>query len=370
MWRGARPITSKPTKPTAPRDRKNPKHLNKRIDEGIAETREGAAVEIPAKTAESASGPTVHVTVLPAETLDGLAPRPGGRYVDGTLGGAGHTLLILERSAPDGRVLGIDADAAALARAAERLPEAVATRRLLLWQGNFAAMGSIAHEADFAPVDGVVLDLGLSSDQLADRERGFSFAADAPLDMRFDTSRGASAAELVNELAEEELADLLWRYGEERRSRAIARRIAENRRREPISRTDTLARLVATVVHGRPGGIHPATRAFQALRIAVNDELGSLEAALPAAVELLALGGRIAVISFHSLEDRIVKRFFQAEQRGCVCPPELPACVCGRSPRLRILTRHPVTAGAEELARNPRSHSAKLRVAERTFTTE
>lgn len=295
----------------------------------------------------------------------GLAPRAGGRYIDGTLGGAGHTALILERSQPDGRVLGIDADPAALRRAAERLPSEVASGRLILRQGNFAQMAALAGEAGFAPVDGVVLDLGLSSDQLADRERGFSFAADAPLDMRFDPTSGQPASDVVNELDETELADLLWRYGEERRSRAIARRIVEARRRAPIERTGELAQIVASVVHGRPGGIHPATRTFQALRIAVNDELGSLETVLPAALDMLASGGRIAVISFHSLEDRIVKHFFQAEERGCICPPELPACVCGRSPRLRILTRHPVTAGEDELARNPRARSAKLRVAER-----
>lgn len=311
------------------------------------------------------SSGTVHITVLPQETIDWLAPHAGGRYIDGTLGGAGHTALILERSQPDGRVLGIDADPAALQRAAERLPNEVTSSRLLLRQGNFARMADLAAEAGFAPVDGIVLDLGLSSDQLADRERGFSFAADAPLDMRFDPTSGQSAAELVHELDETALADLLYRYGEERRSRAIARRIVESRRRAPIERTAELAQLVASVIHGRPGGIHPATRTFQALRIAVNDELGSLEAVLPAALALLAPGGRIAVISFHSLEDRIVKHFFQAEERGCICPPEVPACVCGRSPRLRILTRHPVTAGDDELARNPRARSAKLRVAER-----
>jgi 16S rRNA (cytosine1402-N4)-methyltransferase len=184
--------------------------------------------------------------------------------------------------------------------------------------------------------------------------------------MRFDPTSGAPAAELVNTLEEAELADLLWRYGEERRSRAIARRLVEARRRAPITRTSELARLVAGVVHGRPGGIHPATRTFQALRIAVNDELGSLERGLAAAVELLVSGGRLAVISFHSLEDRIVKRFFQAEARGCVCPPELPVCICGHTPRLRIVTRHPIEAGADEIATNPRSRSAKLRVAERT----
>ena len=306
----------------------------------------------------------MHQPVLAAEVLDALAPRSGGCYIDGTLGGAGHTALLLEASAPDGRVLAIDADAAALARAEARLPEMVASGRLLLCHGNFAQMDEFAAAAGFAPVDGILLDLGLSSDQLADRERGFSFATPAGLDMRFDTSRGHTAADLVNTLGEAELADVLWRYGEERRSRAIARRVVEQRARAPITRTDELARLIASVVHGRPGGIHPATRSFQALRIAVNDELGSLEAALPRALVLLRPSGRLAVISFHSLEDRIVKQFFQAEARGCICPPDLPECVCGRSPRLRIVTRHPLTAGPAELAANPRARSAKLRVAE------
>ncbi len=307
---------------------------------------------------------------MPDEVLDGLQPRPGGRLLDGTLGGAGHTELLLQRTAPDGRVLAIDADPAALERARRRLGADVASGRLLLRHGNFAQMGELARAADFAPMDGVLLDLGLSSDQLADRARGFSFTAaegaeGETLDMRFDRTRGASAAELVQTLPEAELADVLYRYGEERRSRAIARRIVEVRQRAPITRADELARLVAGVVHGRPGGIHPATRTFQALRIAVNDELGSLEAALPQAVELLRPGGRIVVISFHSLEDRIVKRFFQVEERGCVCPPELPECVCGREPRLRIITRHPLTASEAEVNANPRARSAKLRVAER-----
>ena len=302
---------------------------------------------------------------MPRETLEALQPHAGGCYLDGTLGGAGHTRLLLDASAPDGRVLAIDADPLALERARALLTEAVANERLTLVHGNFARMGEIAAAADFTPVDGALLDLGLSSDQLADRERGFSFAQDAPLDMRFDTTRGVSAADLVNTLPGDELADLLWRYGEERRSRAIARRVVEARERQPITRTGELARLVAGVVHGRPGGIHPATRTFQALRIAVNDELGSLEAALPAALELLKPGGRLVVISFHSLEDRIVKRFFQQEERGCVCPPELPECVCGRTPRLRIITRHPLVASDDEVATNPRARSAKLRVAER-----
>ena len=325
-----------------------------------------STMESQPNTSDAATQPgTVHLSVLPVETLRELAPKPGGRYIDGTLGGGGHTALLLEATAPDGRVLGIDADEAALRRVRERLAGAVANGRLLTRQGNFARLGELARAADFAPVDGALLDLGLSSDQLAERERGFSFAVDAPLDMRFDTSAGQPASDLLNTLDERELADLLFRYGEERQSRAIARRIVERRQTRPIERTGELARLVAGVVHGRPGGIHPATRTFQALRIAVNDELGSLEAALPQAVELLRPAGRLAVISFHSLEDRIVKQFFQAEARGCVCPPDLPVCVCGRSPRLSIVTRHPVTAGEDELARNPRARSAKLRVAER-----
>ncbi len=310
--------------------------------------------------------PTVHVPVLAEQVLAQLAPRPGGRYLDGTLGGAGHTALLLAASAPDGRVLALDADPAALDRARVRLAEAISSGRLVVRHGNFAAMGALANDERFAPVDGVLLDLGLSSDQLADRGRGFSFATDAPLDMRFDPTRGLPAAELVNTLDEADLADLLWRYGEERRSRAIARRLVETRAKAPIARTGELARLVAGVVHGRPGGIHPATRTFQALRIAVNDELGSLAAGLAAAVDLLRPGGRLAVISFHSLEDRIVKRFIQAEQRGCTCPPDLPVCVCGRQPRLKALTRHPVEAGPDEIAANPRARSAKLRAAERT----
>lgn len=324
-----------------------------------------AASQVPMSEPARGAGLTVHVSVLPTETLSWLAPSPGGRFLDGTLGGAGHTGMLLAATAPDGRVLAIDADPEALDRARVRLADEVDAGRLVLRQGNFAHMGEIARDAGFAALDGVLLDLGLSSDQLADRARGFSFSADAPLDMRFDPTRGQSAADIVNTWDDEELADVLYRYGEERRSRAIARRIAEVRERTPITRTGELAALVAGVVHGRPGGIHPATRTFQALRIAVNDELGSLEAALPAAVALLRPGGRLAVISFHSLEDRIVKHYFQREAKGCLCPPELPACVCGHEATLRILTRHPIEAGAEEVARNPRARSAKLRVAER-----
>jgi 16S rRNA (cytosine1402-N4)-methyltransferase len=302
---------------------------------------------------------------MPAEALDALRPQPGGVFIDGTLGGAGHTTLLLERVGPRGRVLAIDADPAALRRAEARLAEAIAQGRLLVRHGNFRQLGEFARAAGLAPVDGVLLDLGLSSDQLAARERGFSFAADGALDMRFDPTRGESAADLVNTRSDSELADIFWRYGEERFSRPIARRIVEARSQAPIARADELARLVAGAVRGRPGGVHPATRVFQALRIAVNDELGSLEAALPVAVETLKPGGRLAVISFHSLEDRIVKQFFQREQRGCICPPEAPQCVCGREPRVRIITRHPLAPGEAEVSANPRARSAKLRVAER-----
>jgi 16S rRNA (cytosine1402-N4)-methyltransferase len=302
---------------------------------------------------------------MPAEALDALRPQPGGVFIDGTLGGAGHTSLLLERVGPSGRVLAIDADPQALRRAEERLPEAISAGRLLLRHGNFRQLGEFARAAGLAPVDGILLDLGLSSDQLAARDRGFSFATDGALDMRFDPTRGESAADLVNTRRDTELADIFWRYGEERFSRPIARRIVEARGRAPINQADELARLVAGVVHGRPGGVHPATRVFQALRIAVNDELGSLEATLPTAVETLKPGGRLVIISFHSLEDRIVKQFFQREQRGCVCPPEAPQCVCGHEPRLRIITRHPLVASETETSANPRARSAKLRVAER-----
>jgi 16S rRNA (cytosine1402-N4)-methyltransferase len=311
---------------------------------------------------------TVHQSVLLEETLGWLAPHPGGRYIDATLGGAGHTERLLAQSAPDGLVLGIDADQEAIDRARRRLPEAIATGRLQLRHGNFDHMEVEARALDIAPVDGILLDLGLSSDQLASSARGFSFAVDAPLDMRFDTTHGQPVSELVNQLDEVELANLIYRYGEERHSRTIGRRIVKARQRGAITSTAQLAEVVRSAVPKNPGqasGIDPATRTFQALRIAVNDELGSLERVLPQAVGLLAGGGRLAVISFHSLEDRIVKQAFLREERGCICPPQLPVCVCGQVPRLKILTRHPVVAGEGELAQNPRARSAKLRVAER-----
>lgn len=298
--------------------------------------------------------PFQHVSVLPAEVLAGLQPGPGGHFIDGTLGGGGHAQALLEASAPGGRLLGIDADPAALAAAGARL--APFGERAMLAHGNFRAIGALARQHGFGQVDGILLDLGVSSHQLDTAERGFSFNADAPLDMRLDPSEGATAADLVNELPEAELADLIFRYGEERGSRRVARLIVEARRRHPIERTLELAEIVARALGGRHGKIHPATRTFQALRIAANRELESLEAALPQAVALLAPGGRLAVISFHSLEDRIVKLFFRAES----------GYGGGAGDRLAIITKKPIEAGEAEARANPRSRSAKLRVAERT----
>ncbi|GIW08254.1 MAG: ribosomal RNA small subunit methyltransferase H [Dehalococcoidia bacterium] len=303
---------------------------------------------------------TEHLPVLLTEAIELLNVRPGGRYLDGTAGAGGHSEAILHASAPDGRVLALDVDPAAVARVRARL--APFGERARVEQANFASLRDVAADAGFLPLDGVLLDLGISSFQLADPEVGLSFQRDDPLDMRLDRTLETTAADLVNSLGERELADLIVRYGEEPAARRIARAIV---RRRPLRTTGQLAAIVEQAV-GRPRGrIHPATRVFQALRIAVNDELGALDRALTAAIEALRPGGRLAVISFHSLEDRIVKQRFAAEAKGCVCPPNLPRCVCGRVPRLRVVTRRPVTPSPAELAKNPRSRSAKLRAAER-----
>jgi 16S rRNA (cytosine1402-N4)-methyltransferase len=302
---------------------------------------------------------------MPAEVLAALRPHPGGHYIDATAGGGGHTTLLLEHCAPSGQALAIDADPQALERIAGRLREPLTSGQLVLAHGNFAELKHIAEHAGFGQVDGILFDLGLSSDQLADWTRGFSFSGDGPLDMRFDPTQTTTAADLVNHLSEAELADLIWRYGEERRSRQIARRIVQARAHQPITHTAHLAQLAAAGVPGHPGGIHPATRTFQALRIAVNDELKHLEEGLPQTLDLLAPGGRLAVISFHSLEDRIVKRFFQAEARDCICPPHTPVCTCQHRARIRVIAPHPILASPAEQEQNPRARSAKLRVAER-----
>jgi 16S rRNA (cytosine1402-N4)-methyltransferase len=307
------------------------------------------------------------VPVLLAEAVAALQPRASGRYVDCTVGAGGHAEALLEASSPDGQLLGLDADADALALAHSRLHRFGS--RVLLVHRNFADLAAVLSERQLSGVQGVLFDLGVSSMQLDRAARGFSFAADGPLDMRMDRRQGQTAADLVNELPERELARILFEYGEEPRSRRIARGIVARRREAPFQSTGDLARVIAAAAAAAGGDharrIHPATRSFQALRIAVNDELGGLAAALPSALEALAPGGRLAVISFHSLEDRIVKRFLQGETGRCTCPPGLPVCVCGARARVRLLTKKPVAPGAAEVARNPRSRSAKLRVAEK-----
>jgi len=304
--------------------------------------------------------PQGHVPVLYSAVLAHLALKPGDDVIDGTLGGAGHAAGLLQATAPDGRLLGLDRDPEAVARAQERL--ARFGQRAILVQGSFRDLKAVAGKHHFVPVDGVLLDLGVSSYQLASPERGFSFVKDGPLDMRFDPTQGPTAAELVNDLPIEELAEVLYRFGEEKQSRRIARAIAAAR---PLSTTGELAQVIAQAVGGRRGRIHPATRSFQALRIAVNDELGALEDVLPQALELLRPGGRLAVISFHSLEDRLVKRYFRREAKDCICPPEQPVCTCEHQATLRIVTRRPVGPDENEVAQNPRSRSARLRVAEK-----
>lgn len=303
-----------------------------------------------------------HIPVLFQTVLDGLQVRPGGRYIDATIGGAGHAAGILAASSPDGRLLGLDRDPTAVDVARARLASYLG--RVVIEHRSFVHLAEVARSQQFIPVDGILFDLGLSSLQLADPSRGLAFMVDGPLDMRFDpTSGGPTAADLVNDLDPEELAALLYRYGEERQARRIAQAILAAR---PLHTTGELAAVVERAVgKGRHERIHPATRTFQALRMAVNDELTALEAALPQAVEILAPGGRLAVISFHSLEDRLVKEFMRRESRDCICPPETPVCVCGHRATLRLITRKPIRPTAQEIAANPRSRSARLRVAER-----
>ncbi len=303
----------------------------------------------------------IHVPVLLEEVLHALRVKPGGRFVDATVGGSGHAHEILAASSPDGVLLGLDRDPAALELAAERLSECGS--RVQLVHASFARLEEIARHTGFTEADGILFDLGLSSLQLADTERGFSFLADGPLDMRFDpTAGGPTAADLVNQLSVEELADLLFQYGEERQSRRIAAAIVEAR---PLDTVGQLVDVIEDTVGRRRGRLHPATLTFQALRIAVNEELTAIEEALPQAVEILAEGGRLAVIAFHSLEDRIVKQFMRRESKDCICPPELPVCVCEHRASLDLIVRKPIRPSEQEMAANPRARSARLRVAER-----
>jgi 16S rRNA (cytosine1402-N4)-methyltransferase len=300
-----------------------------------------------------------HLPVLYKEIIHALQPKATGRYVDGTLGAGGHSAGILEASAPDGELLGLDLDPQALAIARTRL--AVFGGRAHLEQAAYEQMAEKAEKLGWNGADGIVLDLGVSSMQLDTPERGFSFLQDGPLDMRFDPHAPLSAADLVNSLSESELADIIYRYGEERLSRRIARAIVANR---PFGSTRQLADLIFKTV-GKKERIHPATRTFQALRIAVNDELASIEEVFPVAIGLLNPGGRLAVISFHSLEDRIVKETFRRESRDCICPPRQPVCTCGHKAIVKEINRKPIEAGEEEVELNSRARSAKLRIVEK-----
>ena len=304
-----------------------------------------------------------HQPVLLREVVAHLDPQPGGRFIDGTLGAGGHAAALLDATGPDGRLLGFDRDPAAMAFAAERL--ARFGDRFTPVAGSYGDMAAVAPARGFAAIDGILLDLGLSSRQLDDAGRGFSFLKEGPLDMRFDPRDGETAADLINNASAEELADIFQRYGEEQQSRRIARLIVAHR---PLHTTTELAELIAQEIGGRHGraGRHPATKVFQALRIAVNDELGEVERGLSAAVGLLRPGGRLAVISFHSLEDRLVKQFFRQASRECVCPPQQPICTCGARAVIKPVTRKAIQATPDEIAANPRSRSARLRVAART----
>ena len=301
-----------------------------------------------------------HVPVLLNEVLDGLAVQPGGRYVDCTVGGGSHAAAVLEHSSPGGQLLGLDADLEALNIGRAALEAYRDSVRLV--NENFVNLRRVCDEHGFYPVHGILFDLGLSSFQLASDVRGFSFQHDSVLDMRLSPEQETTAADVVNTLSEDELAGILRAYGEERQSRRIARCIVRGR---PISTTLQLARAVEMAVGGRKGRIHPATKTFQALRIFVNEELRNLETGLEEALSLLGFGGRLVVISYHSLEDRIVKRFMQRESKDCICPPGMPECVCGHTASLRLVNRRVITPSVEEVRRNPRSRSARLRVAER-----
>lgn len=310
------------------------------------------------------NGARHHIPVLYHEVLARLQVQPGGRYVDATVGAGGHAAGILRSSAPDGQLLGLDADPEAISYAEQVLRPFEG--RMILQAANFQDLRNVALSHGFGQVDGILMDLGVSSRQLNNAGRGFSFSLDGPLDMRFNPREGQSARDLVNNLPVGELADLLWQYGDERHARRIARAIVGAR---PLTTTGELADLVARTI-GRREKIHPATRTFQALRIATNDELEALAQVLPQARDLLRPGGRLAIISFHSLEDRLVKRFFQQEARDCICPPETPVCLCQHRASLQIITRRPLRPSPEEVAENPRSRSARLRVAERLAPTD
>ncbi|MCF6277300.1 MAG: 16S rRNA (cytosine(1402)-N(4))-methyltransferase RsmH [Anaerolineales bacterium] len=301
-----------------------------------------------------------HTPVLYHAIIHALQPKSPHRYVDGTLGAGGHASGILKASSPKGRLLGLDIDPQAFALARETL--APHGERALLLQRSYTTLADTLAEIGWNVVQGIVLDLGASSMQFDTAERGFSFREDGPLDMRFGPSRPQSAADIVNGYSEADLADLIFRYGEEKASRRIARAIVCAR---PIHTTGELAAVIEKVIPRRGRRAHPATLTFQALRIVVNDELASIENVLPQAIQALAPGGRLAIISFHSLEDRLVKRYFRREGKDCICPPKQPVCTCGHQASIKEITRKPIFPTEDEIATNPRARSARLRVAEK-----
>ena len=324
-----------------------------------------SVLNLPQTEEDLLDRPGSHQPVLPGEVLELLAPRPGQTIVDTTLGPGGHAEALLEAIGPDGRLLGIDRDPQALQLAGQRL--ARFGSRFVPIRGDHTELGSLLRQASFFTVDGILFDLGVSSLQLDDADRGFSFRFDGPLDMRMDPESGRTAADLVAELSEAELRDLLQRFGEERRAAAIARAVVRERATRPIATTRRLAELVERVLGpaARRYRIDPATRTFQALRIAVNGEITELGRLVGEAVSLLRSGGRLAVIAYHSLEDRAVKQAMRQLARRCTCPPRLPVCGCGNENLIRLLSAKPVRPTAREVENNPRARSARLRVAER-----
>ena len=305
----------------------------------------------------------IHVPVLLEEVVRGLNLKPGQLIVDGTVGGGGHARAILERTAPHGKLLGFDRDESTLAAAAEYLSEF--GDRVSLVHASFASLGEHIAQLDFQPLHGVLLDLGLSSDQLADSARGFSFHSTGVLDLRYDTAQGQPAYELLQTYSERELERVFREFGEEPKSRALARALVQARRTHPIRTVADLLAVVGLVKKGSHRSLHPATLVWQALRIEVNHELEHVEKGIRAAVAALTGGGRIVVISFHSGEDRIVKEVFREESRDCICPPEVPLCQCHHQARLKIITRKPMEASSSEKRVNTRARSAKLRIAEK-----
>jgi 16S rRNA (cytosine1402-N4)-methyltransferase len=306
-----------------------------------------------------------HITVMKEEAVLGLNIKPSGVYVDCTLGGAGHSERIAAELSAEGRLICIDQDDIALANAREKL--SVFGEKVIIVKDNFRRIDQVVKQAGFSQVDGILYDLGVSSPQLDEGERGFSYHEDAALDMRMDQEQDLSARDIINDWDEKELADIFYQYGEEKFSRQIAREIVRARQEKPIETTGELVELIKKGIPAparRTGG-HPAKRTFQAIRIAVNDELGAFKESLLDAIALLNPGGRISVITFHSLEDRICKQVFQEFVGGCTCPPDFPQCVCNHQPTLRIINRKPILPGDEELSHNNRSRSAKLRIAEK-----